>query len=251
MTFITLTKTNLNHEHICCAISDKKSEFSVLEKKHWLSDRIDEGLKFVKAEGRGKVFIEYLPAEFAWVPVQAKGYLMINCHWVSGSYKNQGFGKALLQICEQDANDKNGVVLISSARKRPFLSNKAFFTKHGFEVCDKAKPYFELLVKRTNKEAPLPCFNLSAKEGKLEGEHHGIDIFYTVQCPFVLPYIELIQPVIQNSEIPVRLHQIVSRDEAQRHASAVTTYAVFVNGKFLTQEILTVAKLQLLIRQAF
>ena len=33
---------------------------------------------------RGKCSIEYIPAENAWVPIAADGYLYINCLWGSG-----------------------------------------------------------------------------------------------------------------------------------------------------------------------
>ena len=47
-----------------------------------------------------KFFIEYVPAEYAWLPVTAPNYLMINCFWVSGQYKGQGHGYNLLQFCD-------------------------------------------------------------------------------------------------------------------------------------------------------
>lgn len=36
---------------------------------------------------RGKCSIEYIPAENAWVPIEADGDLCINCLWVSSSMK--------------------------------------------------------------------------------------------------------------------------------------------------------------------
>ena len=45
MEFIRVTKENLEKEHICCAISNKK-DVQVLSKKSWLSERFDEGLVF-------------------------------------------------------------------------------------------------------------------------------------------------------------------------------------------------------------
>ena len=75
----------------------------------------------------------------------------------------------------------------------------------------------------------------------------GIDIFYTEQCPFTVPYIKLLEPIIQTSSYPVRCHRIETKDAAQSHFSAVTTYSLFVDGKFYTNEILTVDKLNKLI----
>ena len=71
MEIITITKENLDKEHICCAISNNK-DFKVLSKKTWLSERLQDGLIFKKGNVRGKCFIEYIPAEKAWAPIEAK-----------------------------------------------------------------------------------------------------------------------------------------------------------------------------------
>ena len=83
MDYIRITEDNIDGEHICCAMSGKQS----LVKKEWLRQRFAEGLVFYRSRERGKCFIEYIPAEYAWVPIQAEGYLYINCLWVSGSMK--------------------------------------------------------------------------------------------------------------------------------------------------------------------
>ncbi len=127
MNFITLSSINIYTEHICCAMSGKKNQAGIKAKKEWLCARMQEGLVFKKLDERGKVFIEYLPAERAWVPIEAAGYLFINCHWVAGSFKGKGYGRRLLEFCEADARSMNGVVLISSAIKKPYLSDKAFY----------------------------------------------------------------------------------------------------------------------------
>ena len=101
--YITLTKENIANEHICCAFSDKKCKDSYELKKEWLKKEFDNGYVFRRIDERAKVFIEYGPAEKAWVPVNAPNYLMINCFWVSGKYKGCGHGKALLQSAIDDA----------------------------------------------------------------------------------------------------------------------------------------------------
>ena len=90
MEYIRVTKENLEKEHICCAISNNK-DVQVSSKKAWLADRFDEGLVFLKSVERGKCFIEYIPAENAWVPIDADGYMYIDCLWVSGSFKGHGY----------------------------------------------------------------------------------------------------------------------------------------------------------------
>ena len=99
MDYIRVTRENIDKEHICCAMSGKQS----LAKKEWLKQRFEEGLVFYRSAERGKCFIEYIPAENAWVPIDAAGWLYINCLWVSGSMKGHGYSSELLEECLRDA----------------------------------------------------------------------------------------------------------------------------------------------------
>ena len=40
MEFITLNPDNVMSEHLCCAISDKKHQTGVNDKRNWLSERV-------------------------------------------------------------------------------------------------------------------------------------------------------------------------------------------------------------------
>ena len=112
MHYIRITKENIDKEHICCAMSGKNS----IVKKEWLKQRFEEGLVFYRSAERGKCFIEYIPAENAWVPIDADGYIYINCLWVSGSMKGHGYSNDLLNECIRDAKEqeKKGVCILSS-----------------------------------------------------------------------------------------------------------------------------------------
>lgn len=85
--YINITLDNIDQEHICCAISDKKHFEGVFNKKEWLKKRITEGHVFRKLNVQGKVFVEYAPLEKAWVPIEGNGFLYIYCLWVSGNLK--------------------------------------------------------------------------------------------------------------------------------------------------------------------
>ena len=135
MDYIRVTKENIDREHICCAMSGKQS----LAKKEWLKQRFEEGLVFYRSAERGKCFIEYIPAENAWVPIDAAGWLYINCLWVSGSLKGHGYSSELLEECLRDAKaqGKNGVcILCAEGRKRDYLADSKFLTHKGFQVSD-------------------------------------------------------------------------------------------------------------------
>ena len=116
---IQLTPDNINKEHICCAISDKKCSESYEAKKNWLKKEFENGYIFRRVDARAKVFIEYGPAEKGWIPVSASNYLLVNCFWVSGQYKGKGYGKELLQLALNDAQSQNkhGLVTVTGTKK--------------------------------------------------------------------------------------------------------------------------------------
>ncbi len=236
---VKLSHENIGQEHICCAIADKKCQEGYEAKKNWIKKQIDDGFTFKKLDVRGKVFIEYIPAENAWCPVDAPGYLLINCFWVSGQFKGKGFGKMLLEECVKDANDKNknGIVIISSSKKQPFMSDKKFFIKQGFKVCDNAEPYFELLYKPLKENIPLPRFKESTKHAECD-QKNGIAVYYTNGCPFTQYYVAELEVVAGEKGYPFKSIKIETREQAQNHFVPVTNYSVFYDGKFVTQHIL-------------
>ena len=53
----------------------------------WLHKRFDEGLRFLlfrNEKGKPLAFLEYVPGEHAWRPVDAGGWLFVHCLWVYG-----------------------------------------------------------------------------------------------------------------------------------------------------------------------
>ena len=133
MEYVRLTKENLSKEHICCAISND-SDVQVASKKAWLAKALDDGLVFLKSAERGKCFIEYLPAENAWNPLDAAGFMYIDCLWVSGALKGHGYSNDLLDACIADSKEKGkkGLCILSSAKKKPFLADPKYLKYKGF-----------------------------------------------------------------------------------------------------------------------
>ena len=183
--FINLDKTNIDKEHICCAISDKKCKDSYELKKDWLKKEFDNGYVFCRIDARAKVFIEYGPAEKGWIPIDAPNYLLVNCFWVSGQYKGQGYGKELLRLVIEDAKSqgKDGLVTVVGTNKFHFMSDTKWLLIQGFETSEKISSGFSLLVKKINPKANNPKFNGSVKSGECE-EKNGLVIYYSNRCPF-------------------------------------------------------------------
>ena len=161
MQYVKVTKENIENEHICCAISNNR-DVQVSSKKSWLAERFDEGLVFLKSVERGKCFIEYIPAENAWVPLIADDYMYIDCLWVSGSFKGHGYSNDLLNECIQDSRQKGkkGLCILAAQKKKPFLADPKFLKHKGFEVCDEADNGVQLWYLPFDENAEKPKFRI-------------------------------------------------------------------------------------------
>lgn len=245
MELIKLTHENLETEHICCAIANNK-DCQVLSKKAWLKERLDEGLVFLKCNVRGKCFIEYIPAEYAWAPVDADGYMYIDCLWVSGQFKGQGYSNLLLEECIRDSKEKGkkGLVILSSKKKMGYLSDAKYMRYKGFETVDTANPYFELMYLPFDKDAQKPCFKSSTKEQTQSGMQSGFTLYYTSQCPFTAKYVPQIEEMAKKRNVDFHSIHVLTREQAQNALIPFTTFSLFYNGEFITHEILSEKKFE-------
>ena len=235
MEYIRVTKDNLEKEHICCAISNNR-DAQVSSKKAWLADRFDEGLVFLKSVERGKCFIEYLPAEYAWVPINADGYMYIDCLWVSGSFKGHGYSTELLDACIEDSKEKGkkGLCILAAAKKKPFLADAKFLKFRGFTVCDEADNGIQLWYLPFGKELDKPVFRECARHPHIEEK--GYVLYYTSQCPFNAKYVPVLEQTAKENDIPFHAIHIESREEAQNAPTPITNYALFHDGEYITNE---------------
>lgn len=235
MEYIKVTKENLEKEHICCAISNNK-DVQVSSKKAWLAERFDDGLVFLKSVERGKCFIEYIPAENAWNPLDAGGYMYIDCLWVSGSFKGHGYSNDLLSECIRDSKDKGkkGLCILSSAKKKPFLADPKYLEYKGFAVCDEADNGIQLWYLPFAADAKPPRFKECAKHP--HADDAGYVLYYTSQCPFNAKYVPILEKTAKDHGVPFKAICLENKDDAQNAPTPVTTYALFYDGEYLTNE---------------
>ena len=243
MEFVKLTHDNIEQEHICCAIANNK-DVQVMSKKNWLKERLDEGLVFLKCDVRGKCFIEYIPAEFAWAPIEAEDYMYVDCLWVSGQFKGHGYSNLLLGQCIEDSKEKGkkGLVILSSKKKMGFLSDPKYLKYKGFETVDMAEPYFELMYLPFDESAEKPCFRNTVQSH--EKMPKGFVLYYTNQCPFTAKYVPLLENMAQARGIELHVVHIQSGEEARNAPSPFTTFSLFYNGELVTHEILSEKKFE-------
>lgn len=235
MEYIRVTKENIEKEHICCAISNN-NDVQVASKKAWLSERFDDGLVFLKSTERGKCFIEYIPAENAWNPIEAEGYMFIDCLWVSGSFKGHGYSNDLLGECIADSKSKGkkGLCILSSAKKKPFLADPKYLKYKGFAVCDEADNGIQLWYLPFEKDIQKPQFKVCAKHPHID--ENGYVLYYTNQCPFNAKYVPIVEKTAKEQDVSFKAIHIMNKAEAQNAPTPITTYALFFDGKYLTNE---------------
>lgn len=233
--YINLDLENIEDEHICCAIGDKKHNDGVILKKEWLKERIKEGHVFRKLNARGKVFIEYAPTESAWAPVEGENFMYIYCLWVAGSFKGKGYGKELLEYAIKDSKNKgkNGICTVSSKKKKPFLSEKKFFEKYGFKTVDTIGEY-ELLSLSFNDKSP----KFTETSRKMEIDTKYFTIYYSPGCPYTINCIKEIEESAKENNICINIIKVDSLEKAKNIPCVFNNWANFKDGKFISNTLL-------------
>lgn len=246
MDFIRITKENIDKEHICCAMSNRQSDL----KKAWLKARFDEGLVFYRSAERGKCFIEYLPAENAWVPIDAPGYLYIDCLWIAGAMKGHGYANELMGECIRDAKaqGKKGLCTLSSeGRKKEFLADPKYLAHEGFIKADESDCGITLAYLPLTEDAEPPKFKECA--GHPHTDENGWVVYYTDQCPFTYYWVPRVVEAAAAQGIELKAVHVTDKETAQNLAAPVTTYALFHNGRFITHTIQSDTKFLALVQK--
>lgn len=245
---VKITAENYATYDLFCKKSQKKKP-GYQNKVNWIDDRFQEGLTIQlllvdtgkkKLTSRG--FIEYIPGEFAWRGVVAPNYLVIHCIWVTGKYKEHGFGSKLLEKCINDAKTQNkeGVAVVIS--KKHWLPKEGLFIKHGFKIIDKYPP-LSLMVKKFSENTSDPFFILkpsenpfqNLKKGNLRPPHpDGISIYHANQCPYMYNLVQQLHSLAKKHEISFSEILIKNRKQVESVPHPYGTCAIFYRGEFLS-----------------
>jgi GNAT superfamily N-acetyltransferase len=238
MSYIKLDPSNIEKEHICCAFSDKKCASSYQLKKQWLTGEFQKDYTFLRLDERAKVFIEYGPAENAWIPVNAPGYLALGCFWVSGKYKGTGHGKALVQtaIDEAKAQGKKGLVAVVGKTKFHFMSDGKWLLKQGFKETDTTSSGFSLLSYDFHEPTAPPQFQPEAKIGT-SPDSSGYVVYYSNRCPYTEFHVkESLQETMEKRGLKFKVIKLKSTLEAQKAPTPGTIFSLFLDGQFVTTD---------------
>ena len=229
---VTLTPENYTEYGCRCFLNPKHQGH--LKKLEWLKERFAEGLIikhiFLEGEKNAAGFIEYVPGEYAWRAVNAKGYLFIHCIWISpNKNKEKGYGWQLVGECIKDARKAGvyGVAVVTS--DGAFMASKELFLKNGFEIVAEAGNY-ELLVFKL-KEGLLPKF---ADWQKQLNNYQGLNIVYSDQCPWVARSIPELTEIARQNGLELKITELETAKQAQNAPSIYSVFNLVYNGKLIT-----------------
>jgi GNAT superfamily N-acetyltransferase len=229
---IDITAENIAETGFFCYMSKPKAE-GYQRKLNWLKARFIEGMRIKMYELPQRGFIEYIPGEYAWRTVDAKGYMFIHCLWVVGKSKGQGLGGRLLEECIRDARDAgmHGVAMLTSEGN--WLAGKELLLQHGFKPVAQAPPAFNLMVMQFDN-APPPAL-LNNWEKKAEQFAQGLTVFRSDQCPYIDDAVKTVLETAKTLSIESRIVELKTCEDVRNLSpSPYGVFSIVYNGKLLS-----------------
>jgi hypothetical protein len=205
--------------------------------------------KILHAPGEGAVgFIEYIPGEYTWRPIDAKGYLTIHCIMIHRKkYKETGYGSLLLEECLQDAKKvkAKGVAVVTS--KGTWMAGSGLFLKHGFECVDSAPPSFELLAKKM-RQGPLPRFR-AGWEKRARSYGKGLVLIRSDQCPCISKFASEILDASKAMGMTPRVKELKTCKEAQGAPSPYGIFNIVYDGRVIADHPISKSRFRNIMKQ--
>jgi ribosomal protein S18 acetylase RimI-like enzyme len=232
-TITKVTAENIDALGLFCVKNRKHAGH--VAKSSWLREHLEEGIRLrmlVTGDGKQAGFIEYAPAEGSWRVLDAPGYLVIHCLWVSSKgFTSRGMATALLEESVRDAkaNGSRGVAVVTS--DGPWMADRRVFVKSGFEIVDETEPYYQLLANQL-RDGPRPSFPSDLTERI--GAPGGLRLLYANQCPYVGKAVAELPDVARR--FGTRLGLVEMKDASEARATMPSPYGVFAlvyNGRLL------------------
>jgi len=236
---IDVSPDNLSdHPQVICFINPKHELYH--KKVDWLKEQFKNGLKikllYLKNENKPIGFIEYIPGEFCWRSVDAKGYMFIHCLWTNGKkFQHQGLGQLLLEAVEKDSQDMLGIAVMTSDKS--FMTTKEIFVNNGYQIIEESGKD-QLMIKQF-KDGPLPSINDWQKELV---KYKGLSIVYSKQCPWVARFIEEVKPFLNENNLDPAIIEMKTPAQAQKAPSLYSVFNLIYDGKILADRYISTTR---------
>ena len=133
----------------------------------------------------------------------------------------------------------DGICILSNKKKTSYLADPKFLAYKGFRVCDEASNGIQLWYLNF-RDSVLPQFKSCAKECHIF--EPGFVLYYTSQCPFNAKYVPVIEQVSKKHNLTFKAIHLDTKEKAQNAPTPITTYALFYNGKYVTNDVMNEKK---------
>jgi len=236
---VTVTEDVLDkYPQVICFTNEKHPYHHI--KLDWIRKQYKYGLKikllFIKEEKKPVGFIEYIPGEYCWRSVNAKGYMFIHCLWTNGKkYQHKGLGSILIDEVEKDAKDMLGVALITS--DKAFMVNKKILLKKGYKIVSTAGK--EQLMVKQFKKAELPKMNNWEEQLK---KINDLTFIFSVQCPWVARFMEDVKPVLEEMNLKPKIIRITDHKQAQNAPTIYSVFNLIYKGRILADRNISITR---------
>ena len=236
---------NISKCGIGCLRNRKNAGFQC--KIEWLRQSFAEGLRFFMfRDGQGMPlgFIEFVPGESAWRPVDASGWLFVHCLWVfPRGQKLTGLGSRLLQACVAEARATRAIGVAAMVSDGPWMAGKEVFLNNGFRSVG-AADRFQLVIHRL-RAGPEPCFrDISGNANQFRGLH----MVYCDQCPMLSKSVNDLSEMAAENGLELKITRLNSAREAQNAPSYYGVFSLLWNGRLLSDHYVSKGRFKYLLR---
>jgi len=245
-TLVKVGPENLSDCGIGCLTNPKNPGYPA--KVEWLQKSFQDGLRILlfRDEKRKPLgFLEYVPGEYAWRPVDAKGWLFIHCLWVyPEGQKVGGLGSRLIRACIEEARKMGSEGVAAMVSEGAWMAGGLVFLKNGFEQIAEADR-FQLVIYRL-REGPGPRFrDISRNLAKYRGLH----IVYSAQCPMLPKSVNDLSEMAAEHGLDLKVTVLNSAREAQNAPSYYGVFNLVWNGRLLADHYVSKGRFKNILRK--
>ena len=250
VSFAEVDTRNVSEHGVYCIKNKKAPGYQA--KLDWFKKKKNGGIKIVIAyddtTGKQLGFIEYLPSESSWRPIDAKDYFFIQCIALFGKgYRSSGIASRFVEICVENARaqGKSGVCTMTS--DGPWMATRKLFEKNGFEVADRLDR-FELMYKPLGDNGGKPVFVDWRKQLR---KYSGWHLIYSDQCPWHEKAVEALCESSAEHGIKLKIKKINTPKQAQRAPSGFGTFSLVRDGRLLADHYISKTRFENILKKEF
>ena len=246
VTLVRVGPENLAEYGIGC-IRDRENP-GYRRKVEWLRKRFDEGLRFLLLRDEREKplgFLEYVPGEFAWRPVDAQGWLFVHCLWVfAAGQRIGGLGRRLILACVEEAGRAGSTGVAAMVSDGTWMAGREVFLNSGFKKIAE-RDRFELVVHRLGDGAEPRFRDITNDSAKSRGLH----VVYADQCPMLSKSVNDLCEMAAEYDLKLRVTVLKSAHEAQNAPSYYGAFSLLWNGRLLSDHYVSKGRFRNILRE--